>query len=231
MATDLRELRNELLRYAPEAPLTLVVDLLRESAREFFDRSHAWQETIAIPAVAGVQNYDILARLEAMGAPWYNATDDEVEVDVVSVERVMHPTKGEVPKRTQREVAAAQRDAVTGAPILWGYTQPTKSTLQILTTPTAADVTALVSFEVTVSFKPARGRRFIINDAMIDLYKDGIVNGALARLLLLPRMPWTAVQLAGVFQQKFDDAVLAADNKAQTDYSRKVTRVTGYGGL
>lgn len=226
MATDLRDLRSELLRFAPEAPLSLVVDLLRESAREFFARSHAWRETFTIPLVDGQAVYELLDENNAsVAATHYNVTDSAFEIDVVSWHEVSF-NEAPIQKRTNADLHKRQPLSDRR---FWAFSNPTKTSIMLHGTPTAAEDTELLT--VTVSLRPALNRRVITNDEMIELYKDGIVSGALARLLLLPRQPWTDKSLVPFYSQRFEDAILDADNRAQTQHSRHIVRTTRYGGL
>lgn len=224
MSVLYRELRSELLRVAPEAPLSLVVDLLRESSRDLFNRSHAWRETYDITLVNGQAEYDVLDST-ITGIP-YTIADAAFEVEVASWKCVMYNNQ-EVVHRTKDKIAAVG-DATTQSRF-WGYTNPTGSTIRLMGTPTSVEDTQLLT--VTVALKPARERSMIWSDDMVDKYKDTIVSGALARLLKIPRMPWKDLALSAHYEALFREGCDDANNQGQTASSRRVVRITGYGGI
>lgn len=235
MSVDYRDLRNELLRYAPEAPLALIVDLLRESAREFFTRSCAWRQVIKFPLVADQSDYDVLDIATFAGVsdefiPPYATTGapavfDAFEVDIVAWHDVVAKESPIEKLTTQRLMRYGRMPSGQ----LIGFTTPQKHVIRIYGTPNAALDGELVS--AFVSLQPSRTRRFIANDDMVDLYKKGIVAGAVKRLLSMPRQPWTNINLSLVHEGDYERAILDADDRAQKEYSRNVTRTTSYGGL
>lgn len=234
MSVALRSLYGDVLRFAPEAPGVLVTDLLRESAREFFERSHAWRETVELTLVDGQDTYDLLNTPDPDAQPdpipanvpaFYNETDEYYEVDIVSWHEVKYADE---PLR-KRTVAQTHRNLPESTDIFWGFENPSKARIRLIGTPGADEDGEILT--VTVSVKPSRRTRLILNDDMVDLYKDDLVNGALARLLVIPRQPWTSPNQALMHDRKFEDGILAADNNAQTQYSRHVVRKTRYGGI
>ena len=234
MSVAFRTLYGEVLRYAPEAPGVLVNDVLREAARDFFSRSHAWRETVDLTLVDGQDTYEILNTPDPDADPdpipanvpaFYDSVNGYYHVDVVSWHEVRYADEP-LKKRTAAET---HRQVPTPTEIFWGFENPTKDTIRLIGTPGANEDGETLT--VTISVKPSRQARSIISDEMVDLYKDAIVNGAVARLLLIPRQPWTNPNQASYHMIRFDEAILDADNRAQTQYSRHIVRKTRYGGL
>lgn len=224
MTVDLRELRNEVLRNAPEAPLSLVVDLLRESAREFFARSQAWRETFTIPLVADQTVYRLFDADNDSVAGHLNE-DDEFDTEVVGWHEVVY-NETAIPKWTDAKLHRNLPLSETG---IWAFSCPNQAEIKLYGIPGDEDEGELLT--VTVSLRPARNRRFIVNDDIVDMYKDDIVAGALARLFVMPRQPWTDLSLVPYHTARFEDAIRAADNRAQTQHARHVVRIVGYGGI
>lgn len=233
MAVAFRDLYGEVLRYAVEAPGHLVTDVLREAARDFFARSHAWRETVEFDLVEGQDTYDLLNTpdpeedppITALIPGFYDTANSRYDVDIVSWHEVKFDDKP-VTKRTRAEI---HRNLPEPTTVFWGYENPTQRVIRLIGVPTAEHEGMTVT--ATLSLKPSRQTLQIVSDEMVDLYKDGIVNGAVARLLLIPRQPWSNPGQAGYHTVRFEEAILDADNRAQTQYSRRVNRTTGYGGL
>lgn len=234
MSTAIRTLYGEILRYAPEAPGVLVTDIVREAAREFFSRSHAWRETVTLVLVDGVSTYDLLNTPDPDAEPdpipanvpsFYDEAAATYLVDIVSWHEVSFA--GEPVKK--RTVAEVHNIVPKPTAPLWGFTNPTKSTIELIGAPSSEEDGETLT--ITVSLKPSRSAREILNDDMVDLYKDAIVHGAVSRLMLLPRQPWSNPGQATYHLARFEDAILDADNRAQTQYSRHIVRKVRYGGL
>lgn len=227
MSVALRELYGEVLRYAPEAPGSLVTDVLRESARDFFTRSHAWRVPVTFQLVADQDTYDLLTADEdnLLAPDFYNADGAYYEVDIVS----WHEVRYDDTPLQKRTIAATHRESPRPTELFWGFENPTKSSIRLIGVPSTDEDGEDLS--VIVSVKPSRQTRVILDDEMVDLYKDGIVNGAVARLMLIPRQPWSNPGQASYHTVRFEEAILAADNAAQTQHSRHVVRKTRYGGL
>lgn len=228
MAVEFRELRSELLRYAPEAPTPLVIDMLREASREFFSRSHCWRESFNITLEDGEDTYELLDA-DAAEHPTYIQVDVDTGYfadDVVSWHEVIFDGKQRVTPRTRAELA---RSLPRSTAIFFGFENPTRSSIRLVGTPTAAEDTKLLN--VTVSLMPSRQALQISSDEMVNAYKDIIVAGALFRLLTMSRQPWYDARNAMIYAARFEAGILDADNRAQTQYKRHIVRRTTYGGL
>jgi hypothetical protein len=83
---------------------------------------------------------------------------------------------------------------------------------------------------MTVALKPAPGASGI-EDFLFDEYRETIIHGALARLMLSPKKPYTNVQLAQYHDQQFTIRMADAGMRAARSYIRAPlrTRIMGRG--
>ena len=83
-----------------------------------------------------------------------------------------------------------------------------------------------------------RVRVILVPDTLTDVpdflyaeFHDAWRWGALARLLKMPEKDWTNLTLAAFYEKKYDDEVIRAKSRVQSEYGQPVNRTTAYGGL
>ena len=62
-------------------------------------------------------------------------------------------------------------------------------------------------------------------------FRDGIIHGALARMLRVPNTDWTDLNLSGFHQGMFLEAIDRAATRVENGMKLRRTRVVRYGGL
>ena len=70
-----------------------------------------------------------------------------------------------------------------------------------------------------------------VDDRVLNKYDETLVDGALGRLLAMPRKPWTDYQLAEYHFVQFESEKSSARSKATDEYQTGVARKVKYGGL
>ena len=188
----------------PMARLTMI-----EAAREFYQRSFAWLiDCMPIVTMAGVRDYDML---------------DVSNVDVVRMEQAF--VNGEPVEPTDRQTFtglttdAASR-ASSGQP---QYCVFRDGLVEFWPTPGQTGQQILVSFAV----KPERGAAGLPRPQW-DEHIDWILEGAVARLMLSPKKPYSDPDLGAYHRRAFEDHILTAAWKADTSDGTKVRRTTGW---
>jgi hypothetical protein len=223
MAVTFSSLRGDILRHAPEVPIVLVVDTLREAAREFFTKSKAWRETHSVDLVDGQSTYNFTDETINTSFPNTAGTPD---ADIVAWYDPVVDDSIYLTKLTSPQLRRSVPYSSSG---LSNYSNPTNTSITIYGIPGAAQ--AGLELSATLALTVSRTATGVASDRMVDLYKDAIVQGALYRLMMMPRQPWSDPRMAGVYEALFRESILDADNRAQSEYSTRVARENNYGGL
>lgn len=225
MAVTFSSLRGEVLRHAVEVPIVLAMDVLRESAREFFTKSKAWVETYDMDLVALQSEYNLKDHTNNASFP-YTVSTASFDADVVAWHDVVVDGTNHLTKLTTAGIAKRAPFSLSS---IAGYATAQPHICKLYGTPGAAQAGQTLS--MSVSLCPSRTADNIAADRMVDLYKDPIVSGALMRLFLMPRQPWTNASLAAVHNELFKSGILQASNDVQSEYTQRITRTTKYGGI
>lgn len=181
--------------------LPLVLNAIRQAARDFCMRSFVWRVDQGPMAVAQNANeYD-----------WEPPTNTEAvrPMQVWLEKRPLTP-------RTANELSEMFGDFMRaeGTPSYFVADRPDK--LVIVPKPTGVYTTGITAKLAVMPSQAATGMETIY----ATRYRDAIGYGAKARLFRMPRKPWTDKQAASDYQAMFDAAV----NTAQLEASR------GFGG-
>lgn len=200
------ELLAEASIAAPGCPETIVERMLRTAAGDFYRQSQAWRITTErTPVIRNRREVDL-----------------ELPADTAPVRVFWAKLDGEplraVSERNLREGEGTPRGYATNgmARTLLLDCLPTESYLRngLEVHCAVAPTTALVD----------------LPDELFASHRDGILQGAIGRLLMMPNVPWANLQLAG------GAAALAASeqNKARREadaLQAPVVRKVRYGGL
>jgi hypothetical protein len=81
----------------------------------------------------------------------------------------------------------------------------------------------------TVAVAPTRDA-FEIPERLGQEVRDGLVRGALARLMRIPKAEWSDPQLAMLYQIQFEEAKDRAATRAENGFVKNRTRTVRYGG-
>jgi len=185
-------------------PMSSMVNAVREAAIEFCAESKVWtMDSMPTTILAGESSYSL---------------DPPDNADLASVERVRLLGADLRPNSTfewdeKRDESGAPRDYMVTEPLV----------VHLWPTPDATNPSAM---KVKVALQPSstssQGPAFLL-----ARYKEGIVAGALSKLMLIPDKTWTNPQLAAVndakFRNKINDTKIAV-NKGGTTASLRVKR-------
>lgn len=202
MATVWSAWDEDLLADLPTCTPAFLRRQLLLSARDFFDRSWAWlNQQASIAVVAGTATY-----------PWVAPAGTEVRhvLQAWLGNSVLTPK----PRNELKAIYGAYLKK-TGAPAYFVKDVPSKIILVPNPTSDAANPDGITA---TVALVPTLAAANM-DDEMASLYFDEIGMGAKARLLVMPRKPWTDVARGVAFQEKFEQAAAAAKVKVTKSYS------------
>jgi hypothetical protein len=190
----------------PGCPLAAMDVALRQAAIFFCERSLAWKYRHPdIPVIPNTASYAFAPPTEAVVHAIVHAELDG---------RNMNFPGAEADKRI------ANWGDQTGTPVFI-LGSPASSILAPV--PNASGVLTM-----TVALKPSSNAGGI-DDSIFDEYRDAIIHGALARLMLSPKKPYTNMQLAQYHDQQFAIGIADAGMRAARNYTRAPlrTRIMG----
>ena len=174
----------------PGCPSAAADSALRQSAIAFCEQSLAWQGTHPdVPVAAGVAEYAFTPPADAV------------------VHLIIHAALGGEKIALypgQPGMGSMNRHGWKGAP---AYILAEAASLTLVPAPAAPG-----TLSMTVAFKPSPASMGII-DGQFNEYREAIVHGALARLMLSPKKPYSSTQLAQYHQQQFAVKTAAAGQR------------------
>jgi hypothetical protein len=185
----------------PGCPFAAVNSALRQSAIAFCEQSLAWKEEHPPVAVrAATAEY---AFIPPTGAAVHAITYAQLNGKEISSHT--------------GELHSATKDwrNQTGTP---EYVLGGTSSLRLVPEPDAAG-----TLTMTVALKPSASAAGI-DEGLFNEYREAIVHGALARLMLSPRKPYTNTQLAQYHQQQFAIGTAMAGTRAARSFTRAPLR-------
>jgi hypothetical protein len=185
----------------PGCPFAAVNSALRQSAIAFCAQSLAWKEEH--PPIAVLAETAEYAFIPPTGAAVHAITYAQFNGKEISSQT------GEL------NLASKAWRNQTGTPehVLGGATS-----LRLVPEPDAAGTLAM-----TVALKPSASAAGI-DEGLFNEYREAIVHGALARLMLSPRKPYTNTQLAQYHQQQFAIETAMAGTRAARSFTRAPLR-------
>ncbi len=81
------------------------------------------------------------------------------------------------------------------------------------------------------AIKPILATATNVDDIILSRYDEALTSGALARLYLTPRKPWTDFNLGQYHRAQFQAAWPAARRDAADEHQTGVPRKVKYGGI
>jgi hypothetical protein len=190
----------------PGCPLAVLDAALRLAAINFCEHSLAWvYDHPDIPVMPNIQSY---AFAPPAGAVVHAILRAEFNGRKIGFSRA----------EVDRDISS--RNNRTGMP---EYMGASTTSLILMPTPGTSGMLAM-----TVALKPSPDA-FGIDDSIFDEYREAIVHGALARLMLSPKKPYTNMQLAQYHDQLFGIRVADAGVRAARRHTRAPlrTRIMG----
>lgn len=184
----------------PGCPVSIINQAVLETARDLCMRSRVWRAWLAdVDAVAGQAEYALIAPAGAQIVRMESATYGGEPLMVKPVEEL--------------DADESKWAAQTGVPHTVTFDAPELA--QMVPTP-AASVTGAIRFRV--SLMPALDATGIA-DNMAGIVFEAVRLGALARLLMMDRKPWTNVSLGAMREAAYEEQVAAIRMKAARAFS------------
>ena len=199
---------KDVLPYVPGCPDTVVENALRSSTIELCEKAAVYtKELDAISTVSGIYEYEF---------------NQPAGTKVDKILWAMYDGK-DLEAITPRGLAAQRpkwRDGTNNA-TPEHFLQISPELFWLIPIP---DTTKTDGIIMNVSLKPSRSSNNILTQVADD-YRDGIIFGALYRLLRMPARDWSdpmaAADYAGLFRQTVQDAEIKA-RRADIGVGRKV---------
>lgn len=183
------EFYDDVIPEVPGADTPIVDAALKRSAMEFLERARVYQADIAaMDAEASVGGY-----------LWVSPDTD---TDICHIFNVWYDGEKLTPRNG--DYLADKYDywpEEEGTPV--HYLQERTDTLTLIPMP-SEDLTGAITAKVAL--RTTLSSTGIPDDLYAD-YRDAIAKGALARLMRMPKKPWTNFDLAGAYGQAFQDAI------------------------
>lgn len=181
---DISEFEPLVSPYVPGAPRHLVRRHAVIAAREFFSRTHAWEEDLPTIETDGLDGTMVLV------------LDDEIDLcklvrvyvnGAAAPHEIVSPRRGRdlIREKSGRQIA---------------FTTDLRS-VEMWPRPVANS-----QVEVRAAIQPSR-TALEIDDSMFFQYGNDIANGAIASLLLLPNVEWSNQRESVAFSAKFIDRI------------------------
>jgi hypothetical protein len=184
----------------PGCPSAAADSALRQSAIAFCEQSLAWQGTHPdVSVAAGVAEYAFTPPADAVVHLIIHAALDGEKIALYPGE----PGMG--------SMGSMNRHVRKGIP---AYILAGAASLTLVPEPGAPG-----TLSMTVAFKPSPASTGIV-DGQFNEYREAIVHGALVRLMLSPKKPYSSTQLAQYHQQQFTVKTAAAGQQMARGYTR-----------
>jgi hypothetical protein len=185
----------------PGCAFAAIDSALRQSAVVFCEQSLAWlAEHPLIPVVAGTAEYAL--------APREDAVVHAVTFAALNGEEIgAYKDETGISARNWRNGTSAPQYILSGAGSMILAPKPG----------------ANAALTMIVALKPSPTSAGI-DDAQFNEYREAIVHGALLRLMLSPKKPYTNAQLAAYHQQQFVIKTAAAGVRVAKNYTRTPLR-------
>lgn len=192
---------DSLMPDVPGCPYVAATFALRQSAIAFCEQSLAW--TYAHPDIAVVNDVDEYAYIPPVGAlvhavVYAEFNDHEIDAKVKDVDMRIWNWRNQ----------SGTPEYVLGGP----------SGIRLVPTPDVEGTLKLV-----VALKPDNDSTGI-DDEIFQEYREAIVHGAKARLMLSPRKPYTNAELAAFHMQQFAAQTAGAGQRVARNYTRAPLR-------
>lgn len=187
MATALSTYLPDVLPHVPMCPSVVALHELLRSAQDFFERSRVWKAmTGPVAVTAGQALVDVIC-------PDPNTDPARIEAAWLDGRRI-HPQTVEALNDVAGPLWTSQVGATSH------YVQMTPYQVQLYPLPSVAAAQGVI-FNVAVM--PGETSTTLPDD-VADRYRDQIIAGAKARLMLRPGKPWSNPNMGAALMQQFD---------------------------
>ncbi|SFN73409.1 hypothetical protein SAMN05216332_101415 [Nitrosospira briensis] len=186
----------------PGCTFAAIDSALRQSAVVFCEQSLAWRiELSPISVVAGIAEYAL--------TPPEDAVVHAITLAALNGEEI-EAYKGETDISARNRYNRTSPQYISGGP----------GSIILAPKPTATGALTMI-----VALKPSPASAGI-DDVQFNEYREAIVHGALLRLMLSPKKPYTNAQLAAYHQQQFAIKTAAAGVRVAKNYARTPLRTS-----
>jgi hypothetical protein len=107
------------------------------------------------------------------------------------------------------------------------YVRDGNNTLRLSPTPSS---TSANLYTARVAVKPLLTAT-TLDDLLVNKFSEDLIHGALGQLYLIPRKPWTDLNLGQYHQALFSESFAGARTAAAEEFETGVPRKVKYGGL
>jgi hypothetical protein len=190
--------------YAPDAPELAVIEAIKSTATDFFEKTHTWlYNTLPTPAEVGISEYELDVPKGAVLARVHQAWYDGNDLEALGEDQVQ---------------AMSRRYWLmsTGFPAFFSQQEP--CTLLLLPAPSTLTVGGSLIY-ATLALRPSRDATGLPSE-LWDRYADALSYGARARLHEIPNQSFSNEEQATKFRRMYYGAVGAA----RADRNRGLTR-------
>ena len=187
---------KDILPFVPNCPDSLIESTLRSATIEFAERSKAYVFDLdPITSISGVYEYefDQPSGTDVHQILWM--TYDGDDLDPIS----------------PRSLELNYSDWRNKTSVPQVYLQKTPNTFWVVPVPGSAVNNGI---QLSVALKPSRTTNNI-DTTFSNSYRDGIVYGALYRLLRIPAKDWTDLRAASDYLSLFNQEIVQAELKAR----------------
>ena len=200
----------------PEVPKSVIQLYLLRAARTFCQETRAWRVDFLLSVTGTIATQSLVSSLP---------TGTEL-VDIISIKN----TGGGQPvsPRTYAWLDTNTSDwrSDTGLNANY-YLMDGNNTIRWVPTPSK---TTANLYDVRVAVKPLRTATSL-DTTLTNHYDEELINGTLGLLYMMPRKPWTDLNLAQYHQSMFMNSMPRARAEATDEFQTGVPRKVKYGGL
>lgn len=181
----------------PGAPIVVVDVALRQAAIAFCEQSLAWKYAHPdITVAVATSSYAFVPPTGAVVHVITHAEFDDLEIEC---------------RTGEQGIMISDWRNQTGTPV---YALGGATAVTLVPTP---DVEGTLSMEVALKPSPAATG---IDDSIFNEYREAIIHGALGRLMLSPKKPYTNAALGTFHQQQFAIMAGQAGMRQARNYTR-----------
>lgn len=200
----------------PDIPSFVAERQLLRAARAFCQETRAWRVNIELSVTTTIATINLTSLLPA---------NTEL-IDIISMKNT---GGGDPPAKTtyawlDKNTSDWRSETDLNARY---YLLDGNSTVRLVPTPS---VTTAYLYDLRVSVKPLLTAT-ALNDLLVNRFREELIHGAMGHLYLIPRKPWTDLNLATYHQAQFMSSWPAARAAAADEFQTGVLRTVKYGGL
>lgn len=218
--TPYTTLYDDVLPELPGAESALALHHIKRACNDFYERSLYSRETLAGQTITvNVATYSVVA-----SDPSNFDCGKILEVSFWDSSGSMTKPKSLTP-RTREQLTYEMPDWATRTGTPSAYTQPAIDRVTLAYTPDATYTGGLI---VTIAKLPLYAGAGV-DDAVFEKFNEVLAYGAKARMMRMPKKPWSNPKLAAEYRTMFDQEVGKAAAIAAKGYGRAPLRTRAYG--